>query len=127
MPYGLQILLSLAPGSLYKSDPLILSNVDEALKRLKENAKKKNYLQNIVKRNFVDNQHRVNLEMVPDLELINKKESELRKILDNLKASMSSKEKLNLVNESKILADRQNAKPNKDCLLYTSPSPRDRG
>ena len=116
LPYGLQILLSLAPGSLYKSDPLILSNVDEALKRLKENAKKKNYLQNIVKRNFVDNQHRVNLEMVPDLELINKKESELRKILDNLKASMSSKEKLDLVNESKILADRQNAKPNKDVL-----------
>ena len=53
---------------------------------------------------------------MPDLELINKKESELRKILDNLKASMSSKEKLDLVNESKILADRQNAKPNKDVL-----------
>ena len=29
--------------------------------------------------------------MVPDLELINKKEDELRKILDGIKSSMSSK------------------------------------
>ena len=31
LPYGLQILLSMAPGSLYKGNPLELSNVDEAL------------------------------------------------------------------------------------------------
>ena len=54
--------------------------------------------------------------MVPDLELINKKEAELKKILDSMKSSMSSKEKLDLVNDSKILAERQNAIPNKDVL-----------
>ena len=54
--------------------------------------------------------------MVPDLDLINKKEAELKKMLDSMKSSMSSKEKLDLVNDSKILADRQNAIPNKDVL-----------
>ena len=54
--------------------------------------------------------------MVPDSELINKKEFELKKILDNIKSSMSNKEKLDLVNDSKELADRQNAIPNKDVL-----------
>ncbi len=116
LPYGLQILLSMAPGSLYKSDPLILASVDEALSRLKERVKDKGYLNKLVDNLFVSNKHRVNLEMIPDLELINKKEAELKKILDSMKSSMSSKEKLDLVNDSKILAERQNAIPNKDVL-----------
>ena len=116
LPYGLQILLSMAPGSLYKSDPLVLASVDEALSRLKERVKDKGYLNKLVDSLFVSNKHRVNLEMVPDLELINKKEAELKKILDSMKSSMSSKEKLDLVNDSKILAERQNAIPDKDVL-----------
>ena len=116
LPYGLQILLSMAPGSLYKSDPLVLASVDEALSRLKERVKDKGYLNKLVDNLFVSNKHRVNLEMVPDLEVINKKEAELKKILDSMKSSMSSKEKLDLVNDSKILAERQNAIPNKDVL-----------
>lgn len=116
LPYGLQILLSMAPGSLYKSDPLVLASVDEALNRLKERVKDKGYLNKLIDDLFVSNKHRVNLEMVPDLDLINKKEAELKKILDSMKSSMSSKEKLDLVNDSKILADRQNAIPNKDVL-----------
>ena len=106
----------MAPGSLYKSDPLVLASVDEALSRLKERVKDKGYLNKLVDNLFVSNKHRVNLEMVPDLELINKKEAELKKILDSMKSSMSSKEKLDLVNDSKILAERQNAIPNKDVL-----------
>ena len=116
LPYGLQILLSMAPGSLYKSDPLVLASVDEALSRLKERVKDKGYLNKLVDNLFVSNKHRVNLEMVPDLELINKKEAELKKILDSMKSSVSSKEKLDLVNDSKILAERQNAIPDKDVL-----------
>tara|TARA_B100000925_G_scaffold131893_1_gene98632 strand:- start:894 stop:3776 length:2883 start_codon:yes stop_codon:yes gene_type:complete len=116
LPYGLQILLSMAPGALYKANPLELSNVDEALIRLRENVKKDGYLTGLVEKFFVKNNHRVDLEMVPDPELINKKESELKKILDNIKSSMSSKDKLDLVNKSKELADRQNAVPNKEVL-----------
>ncbi len=116
LPYGLQILLSMAPGSLYKADPLALSSVDEALNKLKERVSSEGYLNKLVNELFVSNKHRVNLEMVPDLNLINKKEEELKKILDNIKSSMSSKEKLDLVNDSKLLADRQNAIPNKDLL-----------
>jgi Zn-dependent M16 (insulinase) family peptidase len=116
LPYGLQILLSMAPGALYKANPLELSNVDEALINLRENVKKDGYLTDLVEKFFVSNKHRVDLEMVPDAELINKKEGELKKILDNIKSSMSNKEKLDLVNESKELADRQNAIPNKEVL-----------
>ena len=116
LPYGLQILLSMAPGSLYKANPLELSNVDEALKTLKENVKEKDFLTDLVKKFFISNNHKVSLEMTPDTDLINKKEGELKKILENIKSSMSSKEKLDLVNQSKNLADRQNAVPNKDVL-----------
>ena len=116
LPYGLQILLSMAPGSLYKSDPLVLASVDEALSRLKERVKNKSYLNKLVDDLFVSNNHRVNLEMVPDLDLINKKETELKKILDSIKSSMSSKEKLDVINDSKKLADRQNAIPDKNVL-----------
>merc|ERR1711924_592964 len=84
MPYGLQILLSMAPGALYKANPLELSNVDEALIKLRENVKKAGYLTDLVDKFFVSNNHRVDLEMVPDAELINKKESELKKILDSI-------------------------------------------
>ena len=116
LPYGLQILLSMAPGALYKADPLALSNVDAALKHLKEKAYKKGYLQNLIDKFFISNKNRVNLEMVPDLDLINKKEDELRRILDGIKSSMSSKEKLDLVNDAKKSADRQNAEPDKEVL-----------
>ena len=116
LPYGLQILLSMAPGSLYKSDPLALSNVDEALANLKERIKDKNYLTGLVDKFFISNNHKVELEMVPDADLINKKEGELRKILDGLKSAMSNKEKLDIVNQAKNLADRQNAIPDKEVL-----------
>ena len=52
LPYGLQILLSMAPGSLYKANPLELSNVDEALKKLKEKVKEKDFLTNLIKKFF---------------------------------------------------------------------------
>jgi len=116
LPYGLQILLSMAPGALYKSDPLVLANIDEALDKLKNRVNEKDYLNKLIESLFISNNHRVNLEMVPDLDLINKKEAKLKKMLDSIKSSMSSKEKLDLVNHSKILADRQNSIPNKDVL-----------
>ena len=116
MPYGLQILLSMAPGALYKADPIALSNVDEALKSLKEKIKESSYLQDLVKRFFVDNQHRVDLEMVPDMELINSRESNFTKTLEKIKSSMSSREKLELVNSAKALAERQEAAPDKNLL-----------
>ena len=116
MPYGLQILLSMAPGALYKADPIALSNVDEALKSLKEKIKDSSYLQDLVKRFFVDNQHRVDLEMVPDMELINSRESNFTKTLEKIKSSMSSREKLELVNSAKALAERQEAAPDKNLL-----------
>ena len=116
LPYGLQILLSMAPGALYKSDPLVLANIDEALDKLKNRVNEKDYLNKLIESLFISNNHRVNLEMVPDLDLINKKEAKLKKMLDSIKSSMSSKEKLDLVNNSKILADRQNSIPNKDVL-----------
>ena len=76
----------------------------------------KDYLNKLIESLFISNNHRVNLEMVPDLDLINKKEAKLKKMLDSIKSSMSSKEKLDLVNNSKILADRQNSITNKDVL-----------
>ena len=79
MPYGLQVLLSLAPGALYKADPLALSNVDEALKKLKEKIKEKTFLSQLINKYFIDNPHRVNLEMVPDMDLINNRKITLRK------------------------------------------------
>ena len=39
LPYGFKFYLSMAPGSLYKSDPLVLANVDEGFKRVKEKSK----------------------------------------------------------------------------------------
>lgn len=116
LPYGLQVLLSLAPGSLYKADPLALSNVDKALKDLKEKIKDKNFLTGLIKKHFVENPHRVNLEMIPDMELINNRENNFTKVLEKIKSSMSSKEKLELVNDSKALAERQEATPDKNLL-----------
>ena len=116
LPYGLQILLSMAPGALYKSDPLVLANIDEALDKLKNKVNEKDYLNKLIESLFISNNHRVNLEMVPDLDLFNKRVAKLKKMLDSIKSSMSSKEKLDLVNNSKILADRQNSIPNKDVL-----------
>ncbi len=116
MPYGLQILLSMAPGSLYKGDPIALSNIDEALKDLKEQIKTKGYLENVVKRYFIDNKHRVDLEMVPDMELINNRELNFTKSLEKIKSSMSNREKLELVNSSKALAERQESTPDKNLL-----------
>ncbi len=116
LPYGLQVLLSLAPGALYKADPLALSNVDEALKKLKEKIKEKTFLSQLINKYFIDNPHRVNLEMVPDMDLINNRENNFTKTLEKIKSSMSSKEKHQLVNDSKALAERQEALPDKNLL-----------
>ena len=116
MPFGLQILLSMAPGALYNADPIALSDVDEAIKTLRTKVEDSKYLTGLVKKFFLENTHRVDLEMVPDMGLINRREDAFKKTLDKIKASMSSKDKLELVNTSKSLAERQEEQPNKDLL-----------
>ena len=54
--------------------------------------------------------------MVPDMELINSRESNFTKTLETIKSSMSSQEKLELVNSAKALAERQEAAPDKNLL-----------
>ena len=68
MPYGLQIMLGCLPACLHNDDPLKVLDLDASFDVIKNNLKKENYIENLIEKKIINNQHRVNYFLAPDIE-----------------------------------------------------------
>ncbi len=115
-PYGLQIVMAALSGATHRGDPSAMLNLDHALESLREKVKDSGFIGEVIKRNLIDNPHRVRLSLTPDAELAQRKIDAEKAKLAQIKAGLSDDEKAQIVDLAAELQARQNETPDASLL-----------
>ena len=116
MPYGLQIMLGCLPACLHNDDPLKVLDLDASFDVIKNNLKKENYIENLIEKKIINNQHRVNYCLAPDIEFNSKKEMEIQAKIDQKSKNLSVDDKEKIIELTKNLKARQEKSDNPEIL-----------
>ena len=116
MPYGLQIMLSCLPACLHNDDPLKVLDLDSSFDEIKNNLKKENYIEDLIEKKIINNQHRVNYCLAPDVEFNKKNDIKIRKKIDKKSKKLSVQDKKRIIELTKDLKLRQEKSDNPEIL-----------
>lgn len=115
-PYGLQLILTGLTSATHRGDPIALLDVDAALNSLHEKIKQPDFIQRLVKKWLINNQHRVRLIMKPDTQLNTRIQQAEIERLATLKAALSDEEKQTIVARAQALQARQQQEDDESIL-----------
>jgi len=107
-PYGMQLILGGLSSAIHRGDPVAVMNLEPVLEKLRENIKDPEFIKQLVKKNLLDNQHRVRLIMTPDTGLSQAKEKAEAEKLAAIKEKLSAEEKQQIIDQAAALQARQN-------------------
>ncbi len=107
-PYGMQLILGSLSAAIHRGDPIAVMNLDPVLDKLREDIKDPDFIKNLIKKNLLDNPHRIRLVMTPDTNLSQAKEKAEADKLAKIKAKLSDEEKQQIVEQAAALEKRQN-------------------
>ena len=116
IPYGLQIMLSCLPACLHNDDPLKVLDLDSSFDEIKNNLKKENYIEDLIEDKIINNQHRINYCLVPDVEFNAKNDIKIRKKIDEKSEKLTVKDKNRIIELTKDLKLRQEKSDNPEIL-----------
>ena len=116
MPYGLQIMLSCLPACIHNDDPLKVLDLDSSFTKVKENLKQDRYLEKLIEEKLINNAHRLNYSLIPDVSLNKKNEEKILKKIELKSKELSDSEKNEINILAKDLKDRQNQIDNPEIL-----------
>ena len=115
-PYGLQLILTGLTSATHRGDPIALLDMDAALKSLHEKIKQQDFIQSLVKKWLLNNNHRVRLVMKPDTQLSARIQQAEVVRLANLKAELTEDEKRVIIERTHALQARQVQKDDESIL-----------
>jgi len=107
-PYGMQLILGGLSSAIHRGDPIAVMNIEPVLEQLRENIKDPNFIKNLVKKNLLENKHRIRLIMTPDVNLSKAKEKAEADKLAKIKEKLSAQETQQIVEQAAALEKRQN-------------------
>jgi len=107
-PYGLQLILGGLSSAIHRGDPVATMNIDPVLEQLRTDIKDPEFIKDLIKRNLLENKHRVILTMSPDTELSKNREQAEKDKLALIKEKLSDQEKQNIIDQAAALEARQN-------------------
>ncbi len=107
-PYGMQLILGGLSAAIHRGDPVAVMNLDPVLEQLREDIKDPDFIKNLVKKNLLENPHRVRLVMKPDTSLSQAKEQAEVDKLAKIKSQLSEQEKQQIIDQAAALQERQN-------------------
>lgn len=105
-PYGLSLIMSSLGAAVNDGDPIAILNLDPVLDKLREEIKKPDFVQSMVKE-LIDNPHRVRLTLRPDNKLAGLRDAAEKAQLAQIKAGLTAAEKTQLIERAAELAERQ--------------------
>ncbi|RYY03056.1 MAG: peptidase M16 [Gammaproteobacteria bacterium] len=106
-PYGLQLILTGLTSATHRGDPIALLDMDAALIGLHQKIKQPDFIQSLVKKWLLNNNHRVRLIMKPDTQLNERvQQSEIAR-LATLKAELTEEDKQKIIERTHALQARQ--------------------
>jgi len=106
-PYGLQLILTGLTSATHRGDPIALLDMDAALKGLHEKIKQPDFIQSLVKKWLLDNNHRVRLVMKPDTQLNKRVQQAEIDRLATLKSELTDADKQAIIDRAHALQARQ--------------------
>ncbi len=106
-PYGLQLILTGLTSATHRGDPIALLDMDAALRGLHEKIKQPDFIQRLVKKWLLDNNHRVRLVMKPDTQLNKRVQQAEIDRLTKLKAALTETDKQAIIDRANALQARQ--------------------
>ena len=115
-PYGLQLILGGLSAAIHRSDPVALLDLDPVIASLREQIRDPDFIKCLVRKNLLDNRHRVRMTMKPDTELSQRKEQREREVLDEIRASMSEENVGVVIRQAAELARRQKQQDDPEIL-----------
>ena len=115
-PYGLQLILEGLSAAVHYGDPIATLDLDPVLTQLREDIKDPEFIKQLVRKNLIDNPHRVRLTMKPDTRLTAEKQKQQAAKLAQIKAGLNDDDKKNIIDLSKKLAERQQQKDDESVL-----------
>lgn len=115
-PYGLQLSLAALSSATHRGDPVDMLDLEPALVQLREMAQRPGFVADLLRRNLLDNQHRVRLVMTPDKALSQRRQQVEIDQLASIKAALSDDEKQAIIEKNRALEERQ-ARIDDDSIL----------
>jgi Zn-dependent M16 (insulinase) family peptidase len=116
MPFGLQIMLTCLPACIHNDNPLNVLDLDSAFNTIKNNLKSDNYIENLIDKNLIKNNHRLTYSLIPDTELNKKNEEKIQNKVFEITKNFSSDDKKKLIKLANDLEKRQNSSDDPEVL-----------
>ena len=115
-PFGIKLLLTISGAWFHGADPLQTILFDDDLDRLKDELKKGPFLENQIKKYFIDNPHKVLLTLAPDQKMQKTEQKRVDKELKEISDKLNNDEKLKIINDSSELIKLQDSDEDISCL-----------
>ncbi len=106
-PFGLQLIFSAVSTAVHCGDVISVLNLDPAIEKLRQKIKDKGYIEQLIKKLLLDNQHKIRLIMQPDTEYNSKKQKVETDKLSSIQSNLTDIEKNNIVERASALIERQ--------------------
>ena len=120
MPFGLQLLLGGLSSAMLRGNTMDVLDLDPALQRLRKACEDPDYLKKAVRELFLDNRHNVRLTLRPDTKISEvRQQAELARLRVH-NAALSQEEKLAVVKQAQLLAERQTQEDDPEILPKVS-------
>ena len=116
MPYGLQIMLSCLPACIHNDDPLKVLDLDSSFSAIKNNLKKDNYIEMLIEKKIINNPHRVNYCLAPDIDFNSKNDKKIQEKINEKSKNLSTEDKRRIIELTKNLKLRQEKEDNPEIL-----------
>ena len=109
MPYGLQLMLGCMNACIHHDNPISMLDLDANFTKLKALISKKGYLEELITTSLLNNQHRLNYELKPDIKFNENLENFFSTTLKNKEESLTHSEKEEINTLAHALKLRQEA------------------
>ncbi len=116
LPYGLKLLLFLASAWFHGGDPVQSLLFDEDIKKIDAERSHHPFFEERIRRWFLENTHRVRLELVPDPDMEKLENDRIAEHLDQLKSSMSPETLAKIVEDAERLKQKRDQSPDLSVL-----------
>ncbi|MBU1170630.1 MAG: insulinase family protein [Proteobacteria bacterium] len=115
-PYGIKLLLGISGVWFHGGDTINALMLDNDLATLREELDKGPFFENLIRRNLLENTHRVRFTLAPDQTLEEKETSRVKKELDEIKVRLTPAELDKIKSDNQKLESLQDSEENLSCL-----------
>ena len=106
-PYGLSLILNGLGSAIHHSDPVHVWDVDTAIEQVKEELKDPMWISNLIQTHLINNQHRVQMTLVPDAQKSAKEAEDEKARLIAIGEKLTEEQKAEIIAQTEALKIRQ--------------------